>query len=114
MGAGVSNGFDPLELAELAIRLRLLDPPTRVDGSGYQVQTEPRFELRAKERRELAAGLIAAGHTDISTARRLGISRTSWWRYRGEVEQRGNEGLTPYLSPVLMRLRVSKKRDPRV
>jgi hypothetical protein len=108
-----SNGMTPAELALLATRLRSVDPPTRLDGRGYHVQTEPRFELRPKERRELAARLIAAGHADDARARnQTGVSRTTWWRIRRDREQAGNGGLTPLSEPSPdAGLRVSKRPD---
>jgi hypothetical protein len=104
------NGMAPSELALLATRLRGVDPPTRVDSRGYHVQVEPRFELRPRERRELAARLIAAGHADDVAARnQTGVSRTTWWRIRRDVEQADNEGLTPLSEPSPdAALRVSK------
>jgi hypothetical protein len=105
------NGMTPLELALLATRLRGIDPPTRLDGRGYHVQLEPRFELRAKERRELAHRLIAAGHGDNVAARhQTGVSRTTWWRIRQDLEQADHGGLTPHIeaSPDAG-LRVSKR-----
>jgi hypothetical protein len=105
-----ANGMDSRELALLATRLRSVDPPTRVDSRGYHVQTEPRFELRPKERRELAARLIGAGHADDVTARnQTGVSRTTWWRIRRDVEEADNGGLTPLSEPRSdAGLRVSK------
>jgi hypothetical protein len=108
------NGFDPCELALLATRLRSVEPPTRVDARGYHVRLEPRFELRPKERRELAKRLIAAGHADNARARnQTGVSRTTWWRIRRDLEQAGNGGLTPLSEPRSdAGLRVSKCATP--
>jgi hypothetical protein len=108
------NGMAPSELALLATRLRGVDPPTRVDSRGYHVQVEPRFELRPRERRELAARLIAAGHADDVAARnQTGVSRTTWWRIRRDVEDANNGGLTPLSEPRSdAGLRVSKRENP--
>jgi hypothetical protein len=92
--------MDPRELALLATRLRGVDPPTRTDAHGYRVELESRFELRPKERRELAVRLIAAGYADDVVARnQTGVSRTTWWRICRDVEQARNGGLTPPSEP---------------
>jgi hypothetical protein len=94
------DGMDARELALLATRLRGIDPLTRTDARGYRVELEPRFELRPKERRELAIRLIAAGHADDVTARnQTGGSRSTWWRIRRDVEQAHDGGLTPLSEP---------------
>jgi hypothetical protein len=109
-----ANGMTPVELALLATRLRSVDPLTRVDSRGYHLPLERRFELRPKERRELAERLIAAGHADNLAARnQTGVSRTTWWRIRRDVEQAHNGGLTPLSEPRSdAGLRVSKSTCP--
>lgn len=96
-----SGRLSALELDELAVGLRGVERSFRADDRGYRIEVEPQFRLRPRERRELAARLIAAGHE--RRAARL-FSRSTWWRIRRDYEQAHNGGLTPYLEPVLMRV----------
>jgi hypothetical protein len=108
----VADGLSPHVLVELASRLRLVEPPHKLER-GYKVETEPRFKLRAKERRALAVRLIESGRVDDRWARRLGMSRTTWWRIRRELEGGRNGQPTPTPQPsVDAGLRVSNRAAP--
>lgn len=110
----LANGMDPLRLALLAALLRGVDPPTRVDGRGYHVPTEPRFELSRNERRDLAERLIEAGHADNRTARnQTGVSKRTWTRIRQELQEAEKGGLTPLShAPADAGLRWTKQQSP--
>jgi hypothetical protein len=91
------DGLSGAQLLDLQARLRSLDPPKRrattrkeratdADLGGW-VEVEPRFQLRPKERCELALRLMVEGVADGRRVRtKLGISKATWWRIRRNFE----------------------------
>ena len=96
------NGLTAVDLLDLKSALTRLEPRTRTDSRGYRITVETRFQLRRQEKRALAQRLMAEGCDDHRRWRdQLGISRTTWWRIRGEYEQAQNGGETPPSEPSL-------------